>query len=94
MKLFDDFFTITEDNMKFFRYLAQHPKFYISELCEKFEVKETHLSVLLNVWKEQGYILKERLPPKLGGKRYCYSLSKKALDVLKRIKGLLSELKE
>ena len=59
---------------------------------KKLYDKKNNLSTRLNQWEEQGYILKERVTPKLGGKRYHYLLSAKAIEKLKTIKDLASEL--
>jgi len=92
MRLSDNIFKITEDNLKFLRYFLTHPKLFISDLCKEFNIGKNNLNNHLNLWEEQGYIIKERVPPMLGGKRYQYSLSEKAKEKLKDIKALTSEL--
>ena len=92
MRLSKDIFDVTEDNVKFLRYLRKNPKSFISDICEEFHLGKNNLSTRLNQWEEQEYILKERITPKLGGKRYHYSLSDKAIEKLETLKVLASEL--
>ena len=41
----------------------------------------------LKDWINQGYIIEQRQPPKLGGIKFRYSLSEKAIKKLQSIKN-------
>lgn len=83
MKLHRDIFKITKDNKLFLRYLYRHSGFSINELAKEFDMSYDALLKYLRIWEEQGYITKEKLAPKLGGTKYIYSLSEKAVKELK-----------
>lgn len=57
----------------------------ISEIIEEFGLKYHALFNHLQEWEEQGYIVKEKMPPRLGAVKYKYSLSEKAIKEVKEL---------
>jgi len=85
MRLHKDIFKITKENKIFLKYLYLHPRFVISEVIEEFELAYNTFFNHLQEWEAQGYIVKEKMPPKLGAVKFKYSLSEKAIELLKEI---------
>jgi len=85
MRLHKDIFKVTRENKLFLKYLYHHPGFIINKVIEEFGLTYGALFAHLQTWEAQGYITKERLPPKLGAVRLKYSLSEKAIKELKEI---------
>lgn len=91
MKLHKNIFQITEDNIDFFIYLLNHPKFTTREIGEVFNIGYQTLNKYLKQWEKQGFILRERQPNlELGGPKYKHLLSEKAVSKLKEILAKLS----
>ena len=88
MRLPKDIFKVTKENKLFLRYLYNHPKFTIQEIVEEFCLTYTTIFKHLQEWERQGYIMREKLTPKLGGTKYTYSLSEKAVKELKELFSL------
>ncbi|MFX1478634.1 MAG: hypothetical protein ACFFCI_10950 [Promethearchaeota archaeon] len=88
MKLQKNIFQIIEDNLIFFNYLMERQKFTTKEVCNKFNLKYQTLIKHLKEWESQGFILKEKQPPMLGGPKYKYFLSEKAFKKLRKVKSL------
>jgi predicted transcriptional regulator len=85
MRLSKDIFKVTKENKLFLKYLYHHPRFTIQELIENFSIAYDTIFKKLKEWEKQGYIEKERLTPELGGYKFKYSLSEKAIIELKEL---------
>jgi predicted transcriptional regulator len=85
MKLHRKIFKVIEDNLEFLLYLYEHPEFTLAELCDKFEFSYQALYNHLTEWESQGYIVKEKQPPKLGGLKFKYMLSDVAKKRIEKI---------
>jgi len=88
MRIPRDIFKVTKESKLFLQYLYLHPGFTIQEIIEKFFLTYTTLFKHLQEWERQGYIEKERLTPELGGIKFTYSLSEKAIKELKELFSL------
>ena len=88
MKIHREIFTITKHNLQFLRYLYHHPGFTINEVIEEFGLKYSNLHNHLREWEKQGYITREGLTPELGGTKFRYTLSEKAVEELKQMKNI------
>lgn len=85
MRLPKDIFRVTKENKLFLRHLYHHPGFTIQEIIEKFSLTYTTFFKHLQEWEKQGYIIRKKLTPELGGTKYNYSLSEKARKELKEL---------
>jgi len=85
MRLHKDIFKVTKENKVFLRHLYHHPGFMINEIIKEFSLTYGALFNHLQEWEANGFIVKERMPPKLGAVKFKYSLSEKAIKELKEI---------
>ena len=88
MRIHKNIFKITKENIRFLYYLEHHPGFTINEVIEKFGLKYNTFHSHLQEWEAQGYITKKRLTPELGGTKFNYSLSEKAVKELEELFSL------
>ena len=88
MRLSKNIFKVTKENKLFLRYLYHHPGFTIQKIIEKFSLTYDATFKKLQEWENQGYIIRDKLTPELGGTKYTYSLSEKAIGELKELFGL------